>query len=348
MGARGGLRIYVIPTAVSCAESPEEMGYFGPALGIAGLATCGPLMATLLIGRTGAVPSVRWAGLVAATWLIAGGASWAVTAGRPLRERLAPLAPLAALSPLLIAAYLSDRDFHLLRLAARQVVALEVALLALGVAAALPAVQRQLSAPGSAEAARHVVHAWAPSTTAPLAGVALMLFLNDALLEALGSHQPVPADAVLPLALICAAVPALAACPESKDVGGAAGLVALLGFAATAAAWLSIGPPGMVAAVSPVIAALALVFAAQRGFWPVLSDRAAVLCGALLVLGFAAALTSEQRFGLAAHELVTRVPDLPFRLPLGGTAALTAALAVRAAAPAYPSRSAAIGGIRDA
>src|SRR6266545_3128341 len=149
------------------------MGHLGPALGIAGLATCGPLTATLLIGRTGALPSLRWAGLVASTWLIAGGASWAIAAGRPLRERLAPLILLAALSPLLVAAYLSDGDFHLLRLAARQVVTVEVALLALGMAAGLPAVQRWLIAPGLGEAPRPTAHRWAPATAAPLAGVAL-------------------------------------------------------------------------------------------------------------------------------------------------------------------------------
>jgi hypothetical protein len=324
------------------------MGDLTSALGIAGLATCGPLTATLLIGRTGPLPGVRWIGLVAATWLIAAGASWAIGAGRPLRARLGPLAPLAAICPLLIAAYLSDRDFHLLRLAAGQVVAAEVALLALGIAAALPAFQRWLSAPGSPEVARPVGHPWAPSTSAPLAGVALMLFLNDALLAALGSRQAVPVVAVLPVALICVAVLALAARPESNEVAGAAGLVALVGFAATTAAWLSIGPAGMALLLSRVMAALALVFAAQRGFWLVLSRPAAVLCGTLLVLGCATALTLEQRFGLAARELVAHVPDLPVRLPLAGAAALAAALALRAAGPAYPSRSAAIGGMRDA
>jgi len=314
-------------------------------LGIVGLAACGPLTATLLIGRTGALPSLRWVGLAVAVWLIAGGIAWASSRERSLRGRLAGLTPLAALAPLLVTAYVSDRDFHLLRLGAGQVVAAQVALLALGVAATGEPVGRWL---GRTKETRPAERGSAPSTIAPLAGVALMLFGNDAALEGLGAKLVLSGSAVLPVALICAVALGVAVPSLPAGVGLAAGLTALVGLAAAGAAWLSVGPAGMTEAVGPVMAAIALVLAAQRGFWLPLSRQAVALCATLLALGCAAALTPAPRFGLAAREIVARVPDLPTRLPLVGAIAVAAALALRASVPVYPSRSAAMGGMREA
>src|SRR5688572_5098602 len=82
-------------------------------LGAIGLLSAGPLAATLLVGRTGMVPSVRWLGLCLATWVALGAVGWAPARGSLMRA--APtLGPTAAFAVFLPWAYLDDHVFHAL------------------------------------------------------------------------------------------------------------------------------------------------------------------------------------------------------------------------------------------
>src|SRR5688572_18032730 len=82
-------------------------------LGAIGLLAAGPLVSTLLSGRTGAVPSLRWLGLSLAGWVTVGALAWGAARGRPTRAAttLAPLSPLSLFLPW---AYLDDQAFHAL------------------------------------------------------------------------------------------------------------------------------------------------------------------------------------------------------------------------------------------
>src|SRR5688500_3636814 len=82
-------------------------------LGALGLLASGPLVSTLLVGRTGPVPSLRWLGLTLATWVTLAALASAVSGGRRL-SALEVLAPLAALSAFVPWVYVDDRAFHAL------------------------------------------------------------------------------------------------------------------------------------------------------------------------------------------------------------------------------------------
>src|SRR5687767_12473982 len=82
-------------------------------LGGLGLLSSGPLVSTLLVGRTGPVPSLRWLGPALATWMTLAALAWAVAPVRRYRA-VEALAPLAVLAPFVPWAYLDDRAFHAL------------------------------------------------------------------------------------------------------------------------------------------------------------------------------------------------------------------------------------------
>ncbi|HXI15736.1 MAG TPA: hypothetical protein VNM48_05145, partial [Chloroflexota bacterium] len=84
-------------------------------LGSIGLGTSGPLLATLLIGRTGAVPGLRWLGLAVAGWVTLSALAWAISGGTRQQTRwsaMTTLVPLAAVSALLPLLYLDDGINH--------------------------------------------------------------------------------------------------------------------------------------------------------------------------------------------------------------------------------------------
>ncbi|MGH2354310.1 MAG: glycosyltransferase 87 family protein, partial [Chloroflexota bacterium] len=97
------------------------------ALGLVGWACAGPLVATLLVGRTALFfPSVRWLVVTAACWALTGGVAWLTTPlhGRTPRRSLGQLvdlvagampslALLAIVAPVLPLLYIDDTSYHL-------------------------------------------------------------------------------------------------------------------------------------------------------------------------------------------------------------------------------------------
>jgi hypothetical protein len=94
-------------------------------LGVLGIVSAGPLVSTILIGRTGLVPSLRWLGLTVAVWVVLFALAWLVadwTAGtwfpnlpEHARRALSLFAPLAVASLVLALLYASDLPYHAAR-----------------------------------------------------------------------------------------------------------------------------------------------------------------------------------------------------------------------------------------
>ncbi len=195
-----------------------------PILGALGLVGAGPFVATLLVARSGVVPSARWLGLCLASWAVCVALAWAVTPGTRLMERtaraLTVLAPLAALTPVLPVFYRDDAGYHLARSGATPAWLMTYAALLLAVSIgwqllALRAGTRPgarpmegtgrdlgLEAGGGIEGATRYLRT--PMLLAALAGVALMLGLNDLVFGPLGRQGARPE--VLALNVACAGV----------------------------------------------------------------------------------------------------------------------------------------------
>ena len=323
------------------------MRYVYALSGTLGLAVCGPLTATLLVGRTGIAPSLRWAGMAGAVWLLSAGTAWALTAGKPVFQRLTPLAPVGAMAPILAAAYASDVDYHRLNAVAGQVAWAELGLLLAGAVGTFPRIGRWLSAqskpPGRAEESGG---AKSPALVASVGGVAAMLLVNDAVLGPLGAHRLVLSGDGALVAFSAVIVAFLGLAGRASRVRG---LIALVGLVAVLAAWFGVAPEPIAARIPYAVALGALALALDAGLWATLSRRAARLCGALMVIGAVLAFTDPQRLGLGAREVVAFAPAAVVRLPLLGAGMLIAATALVAVATgAYASRRAATGGMRDA
>ncbi len=86
-------------------------------LGALGWLCAGPLVATLLVGRTGLVPSLRWLATAVGVWLLLASIALACGQGRNLPTRLArgapALAAVASLVPFLPVLYVHDPSYHL-------------------------------------------------------------------------------------------------------------------------------------------------------------------------------------------------------------------------------------------
>jgi hypothetical protein len=307
-------------------------------LGAVGLLSAGPLTATLLVGRTGIVPSLRWLGLCLAAWVVLGALGWAAGRGNLRRAALA-VAPLAALAVFLPWAYAADQVFHALTRSTGQVLGALGVLALLGAAWQTPATGR-LVAP-----ARHAGFSRvSPALLAPVVGLCLMYGLNDAFFEPLGAP---PGGPLAPLRFLAGAVPALvvallvrARLLNPPDVALTASIAGVSGFLAV---WLGVTPAGPALFA---IAAVGLVAAAHGAFWHGLDRRERGAAAGALVIGLALAATDMAKYGLGARELIAAAPELARLLPALGLLAVACALTLGVVA--QTSRSAAMGGTRDA
>ena len=297
-------------------------------LGMGGLAGVGPLVATLLVGRTAMAPSLRWMGLCAATWMVLGALAWARARGS-VWEAARTVAPVAAVAVFLPWAYLSDSIFHALSGARWQ------ALGALAVLALLGLVRGGSLELGGAEP---VHRSGSAALLTVVVGMGLMYGLNDVLFEPLGAPPGGPLAAVRYLAPVLPAVMLAllvwAQFVSAREVG-ALGTVA--GIAGLLAVWLGVAPAG---AALFGAAAIGMVAVADAG--SALRPAARVA----LVGGVALAATDMTKYGLGARELIAMAPDVARLLPAIGLL-VTAAVLARVTA-AHTSRSAAIGGTREA
>jgi hypothetical protein len=328
------------------------------ALGTAGLVVSGPFVTTLVVGRTGVVPSVRWLALCGAVWLVAGGAAWIAAAG-PWLQRVAPLAPLAVVVPLLVEAYAGDGAYHLLRGGASSAGAIVVLLFAGGIAWHAMRIPGRLGRPLRAADGEAAPERLSPWVVAPVTGLALMLGVNDALFEPLGTYRAgygawlVKGVAIAAVAGLCAA----ALSSRRVRLEPVAALMALLGGSVAVAGWVGIEPG---AAVAPALAVMLLAPLVAGRFWSPFAPRSRRLAAGLAVVGCAAALTLPDRFGLGAREVAAVLPGATERVPLAGIAVLALILAGRAGVGehqeggergergGHTSRRAATGGTRAA
>ncbi|MGI8424693.1 MAG: hypothetical protein ACR2NO_11400 [Chloroflexota bacterium] len=292
-------------------------------LGVFGLLAAGPLGATLLVGRTGIAPSVRWLGVAVATWVTLGALGWAVSRGR-IRRGLGALAPVGAASPFLPWAYLDDRAFHAMNLGSTTFVACLAGLAMLGVGWQLIPANVARVESGS------ILGPSVAALVAPMFGVGLMFGLNDVLFEPLGLRG---ASAVAPLMVLAAIAPALVVAAlihfRLVELGFVAALAAAGCVTAAMASGLGVRPvgPGIF-----ILATISLVPFGHSRFWrgfPLQLRPAAV---ALLALGFALASTQLARYGPAARELLAAAPGLGGVLPALGLVPMAALLALGAAA----------------
>src|SRR5688500_5914153 len=146
-------------------------------LGMGGLVCAGPLVATLLVGRTGVAPSLRWMGLCAATWVVLLALAWARSYGSAWGAARA-LAPVAAVAVFLPWAYLSDSAFHALSAATWQ---------ALGALVVLTLWGLVWGGAWVAEGGEPPPYSGSAALVAVLVGMGLIYGLNDVLFEPLGA-----------------------------------------------------------------------------------------------------------------------------------------------------------------
>lgn len=312
----------------------------GALLGAAGLLCAGPLAATLLVGRTGAVPSLRWLGVCFATWVSCGAVGWA-PAQRRFGRALGTLAPTAAVAVFLPWAYVDDQTFHAL---ARSSVAALASLAGLALLGLTWQAARRGGVPSDEAAARARGSPSSPVLVATLVGLVLMYGLNDVLFEPLGAAG---AGALAPLRFLAGAVPAMCVALAIRlrlvrplEAGAVA---ATAGVSAFLAVWLGVAPAG---AGLFAVAAAGLVALSYEELWQAIDRRARVPLVVLAVSGFALAATDLQKYGLAAREPIAAAPELARLLPAIGALALAGAIAFGLAA--QTSRNAATGGTRDA
>ncbi|MGH2367534.1 MAG: hypothetical protein ACRDI2_04990, partial [Chloroflexota bacterium] len=203
------------------------------ALGLVGWACAGPLVATLLVGRTALFfPSVRWLVVTAACWALTGGVAWLTTPlhGRTPRRSLGQLvdlvagampslALLAIVAPVLPLLYIDDTSYHLATsggAATGPTLVGYVVLLAVAggacrrytAASTGPQVRsapsRPTVLPGSLPAGGERVPAAGAGRAAavtPLLAVALMVGANYGVFNPLAVSAPVSAAAALVLAI---------------------------------------------------------------------------------------------------------------------------------------------------
>jgi hypothetical protein len=156
------------------------------AVGGIGLAIVGPLVATLLVGRTGIIPSVRWLLVALGAWAIAGAVGWFASRSHPLRS----LALLGIVAPLLPVLYLSDEAYHLASTGNHAPVIMGYAsLLAVagGIWSGFPQQRagRQLVEPSAGRRFSRPVSGWGTLVL----GVLLMVATNDLIFEPLGTAE---------------------------------------------------------------------------------------------------------------------------------------------------------------
>ena len=284
------------------------------------------------------LPSLRWLGVCLAAWVVLGAVGWAPAQGSIVRAART-VWPTAALAVFLPWAYLDDQVFHALTRAAVQTLG------SLGGLALLGAV-RQFSRPLQPHASVPPAQTRiaSPVLAATLAGMCLMSGLNDVLFEPLGVP---PGGPLAPLRLLAVALPAaaFALAVRARLVAPleAGALSAVAGGTAFLAVWLGVAPPG------PPLFAIALaglVIVARDEYWLALAPRVRGLAVGTVVLGVALASTDVVKFGLGARELIAETSEPARLLPAIGLLAVAGALALGAVA--QTSRSAAMGGTRDA
>ena len=295
-------------------------------LGALGLIASGPLVSTLLVGRTGPVPSVRWLGLALATWVTLAGLAWAVVPVRRIRA-VEALAPLAVLAPFVPWAYVDDRTFHALSRGTPLTLGCLGLLTLLGLGTSAQLGRRAGAYPLSRVAVGN--YGFSAAMVAPITGLALMYGLNDIVLEPLGREGAGP---FAPLTAAGVIVPALALALLVRlrllDPFGIAALTATACVSAALAVWLGLAPPGPALFT---IAAAGLVPVAHDGFWRVFPGRTRSLAIVALGLGVALAATQLQAYGLAARELLAVAPAFAGALPALGLLPCAAVLAYGAA-----------------
>lgn len=213
-------------------------------LGSAGLSTSGPLVATLLIGRTGAIPSARWLAAALGTWALLLVFSWLVSPRAPIR----PLALLAVSAPLLPVLYFDDAAYHTVSTGGHAAALLAyMATLALlgavwakvagdGVRSSVVGRQSSLVQPPEEHLeeirARLTTHGW----TALVLGVVLMVGANDLVFSPLGLANRPEQGLLLAVNLVCLVVAAVVVTRPPDSVGGWWGAVCLI------LAWSVLGP----------------------------------------------------------------------------------------------------------
>jgi hypothetical protein len=247
-------------------------------LGWLGWLGWGPLLATLIVGRTGLMPGARWLTVCAIAWTFAAGAAWLINPPRgsasPLGQRTVarPLIALAATLPLLVVLYVDDSAYHLAagspaapRAALSGYAALVLFAGLAGTAVASRLRDDTLVPPGTPSGKRWPLASDVPSApaitaagalpggVALLLGVAIMLTINRGILAPLASARAPALDAAGPLAAnLCCLVAAawIAARTQSSGVPGAmAMLAAFLAFGPVADG-LSRGEPTGVVVLS--------------------------------------------------------------------------------------------------
>ncbi|HEU5317416.1 MAG TPA: hypothetical protein VFX49_14995 [Chloroflexota bacterium] len=279
-------------------------------------------------------------------WVVAGALSWAVIRGSRL-ERFGALAPLTVMAPLLGVSYFDDSAYHLLRTNGRTAATLGVLLLGAGMVWRLAPSAEWLRRHGEGTGEPERDSRLSPATLAPITGLALMLGVNDALFEPLGTYQGAYGGWLLRGVLVVGVAALIAGSLRLLRVRLApvASLVAVFAGSVVVAGWIGIGPG---AAAAPAIAVLLLAVASDARFWAELSRGGRWVAGALAVLGFVAAFTLADRFGLGAREVAAVVPNAAERVPVAGVALLALVLAARGALAGradQTSRSAATGGM---
>lgn len=298
-----------------------------PLLGAVGLASAGPLVSTLLIGRTGVMPSLRWAGVSLAVWVTLGTLAWAGVRGRPYAA-LSALAPLAALSIFLPWAYLDDRVSHAIARGATLLLTSLGALAVLGLAWQSVVLSRSGSSTTSLRS-RDAPAELSPALVAAIAGMTLMYGLNDVIFEPLGQAGASPLAPLHNLWVLAPAlIAALAVRAQLLHPFHVASLTATFAVSAALAVRLGLAPPGP---ATFGVAAIALVPAGQDLFWQNVPAPARKLAIAALAIGFALGATQLNKYGLAARELMTVTPTVASAMPALGLLPVAAVLAFAAA-----------------
>lgn len=307
-------------------------------LGSIGLGTSGPLLATLLIGRTGAVPGMRWLGLAVAGWVTLSALAWAISGGTRQQTRwsaMTTLVPLAAVSALLPLLYLDDGINHVVSSGELRTtyVTVTAVLASIGFSWRL--------AVGGGTYRTHVDGATAteedggtplrlPMLGAPVVGLLTMVGLNDLVFEPLGSRGgEITLAHALPGALIALAGWSLLV--RSRLVRLEAAL-AVLATAFASLAILSPVLPWLVPLVQPAVVALTLLSVIHPMFWRRLSSGRRWATACPMVGGFVLVSTQMERYELASRGLVN-VSLHTVSPPVFGLLLVSAAMALRAASP---------------